>query len=311
MMNHRSCERALQRVAILSSLTLLLAGFAEQAGADVLIVKSGDLPQYEAPIAAFSQRISKTTREITIDIDAQRRLRHSARNGKVEAIFALGGQAVFSAHQAFPEVPLVFAMVLNRDRVDVTGSITGVDVQLPIESLFTRFKLMMPKLLRLGIIHGPSLSERNVERIRTAAASLQIEAVTARVQHTDEVAGAYRRIRTKIDALWMVPDPVVVTRDNFGYLSHRSRHDGIAFLAFSENFVRAGALMSISPNYRTMGEQAAVLLERLLEDPRHPPEIQAPLGSRLVVNAAVASDLGLDTASSLLGNADTLINERR
>ncbi len=284
------------------------------ASATVLIVKSDDLVQYNQPIESFRSRIGRPVAIVDLEGEnakGERILNDHTRGLHVDAIFALGGRAAYLARKVFPATPTIFAMVLNRDRVDLSGPVTGVDVQLPVESLLARFKLLMPGLRRIGVIHSRALGKPAVERLRRAASSFQIEVVTAAVRHPDDVAGAYRRIRKEIDALWMVPDPVVVTRDNFVYLSRRTRNDGIAFLAFSENFVRAGALMSVSPSYDTIGEQAAVLLERLLESPDQPPAVQAPLGSRLVVNAPVATALGLDTKTDLLGSADMLIDERQ
>jgi len=106
----------------------------------------------------------------------------------------------------------------------------------------------------------------------------------------------------------MLPDPVVISRDNFRYLSQRCSNDNVAFLAFSENFVRAGALLSISPDYTTMGSQAAVLLERMIEDGEQSPPVQAPIGSSLVVNERVARDLGLEFGPGLMTMADVIID---
>ncbi len=303
------------RSATLALLVAATIGIsAPAASATVLIVKSDDLVQYNQPIESFRSRIGQPVTIVNLagdDSNGERILNRYTRGLKVDAIFTLGGRAAYLARKVFPATPTVFAMVLNRDRVDLSGPVTGVDVQLPVESLLARFKLLMPGLRRIGVIHSSALGKPAVERLLRAASSFQVEVVTAMVRHSDDVAGAYRRIRKEIDALWMVPDPVVVTRDNFAYLSRRTRNDGIAFLAFSENFVRAGALMSVSPSYDTIGEQAAVLLERLLESPDQPPAVQAPLGARLVVNAPVATALGLDTKTDLLGNADMLIDESR
>ncbi len=310
-MRHFIRQRSFGLVAAVAMLVLAGTGaWPASAKARVLIVTSGDLPQYRAPIAAFERRTKRPATLVqlkgTPDV-ARRRLERAAAEAPVEAVFALGGRAVYLAREVLPSTPLVFAMVLQHQGLDLHGPVTGVEVQLPVESLFARFKMLLPTLHRIGVLYGPTLGPEAIERIRRAAAAVQVELVAARVRHPDEVAGAYRRIRTRIDALWMVPDPVAITRDNFAYLSHRTRNDGIAFLAFSENFVRAGALMSIAPTYETMGEQAAVLLERLLESPGHPPPIQPPLGTRLVVNTEVARALGLDRTATLLGSADELI----
>jgi putative ABC transport system substrate-binding protein len=147
-----------------------------------------------------------------------------------------------------------------------------------------------------------------IEDARKAASDLEIELHVEHVKYSDDVPGAYRRLRSEIDALWMMPDAVVVTNDNFRYLAERTKRDGIAFLAFSENFVRAGALLSVAPDYATMGAQAAAILERMLAQADATPVIQAPIGSSLVVNADTARSLGIDIDANILSFADKVID---
>ncbi len=277
----------------------------------VLIVKSGALAQYEKPIEAFSQAIERPVRVLELDSergDAQALLREAAARLKPVALFALGAPAAHAGRSALPSLPLTFAMVVNWERYGLDrGPVSGVTVELPVAALFTRFKLILPQVNIIGVIHSPATDPARIERARQAAASLGITLVEEAVAYPDEVAGAYRRMRTEIDALWMVPDSTVVSLRNFEYLSSRTRRDQVAFLAFSENFVRAGALMSIAPNYETMGSQAAVLLERLIENPASPPPVQAPMGSTLVVNEAVAQRMSMKMDKATVSMADVII----
>jgi len=280
--------------------------------AAILIVKSENLPQYQAPIAAFRQAVARETVEIDIGGSREtgsRLLREIASERKPEAVFALGAKAAYLSKELLPDTPMVFAMVLGWSRYDlIEGSVTGVAVEIPEEALFTRFKLMLPRLRTLGVIYSRETDPRIITNARKAATALNLNLREEVIDHSGDAAGAYRRMRSEIQALWMVPDPMVVTRDTFAYLAHRTRSDHIAFLAFSENFVRAGALLSIAPSYETMGSQAAVLLERLLASPGDAPPVQAPLGSTLVVNGETAKTLGINLNSTVINMADHIID---
>lgn len=282
------------------------------APAHVLIVKSDDLPQYQQPIDAFvAAHPGKVT---TVNLGGSKeegrdRLLRAAKHESIDAVFALGAQAAWLSREVLPRAPLTFAMVIDWQRYGLGESATGVAVELPVDGLLARFKLLLPNLRRLGVIHSSHASASTLESARAAAASLGIELRSENVSHADDVAGAYRRMRREIDALWMVPDPVVVTEDNFRYLAERTRSDGIPFLAFSENFVRAGALLSVAPDYATMGSQAAVLVERTLERQNGRPSVQPPIGSSLVINAETARELGIDVNEDILRLADKVIDE--
>jgi putative ABC transport system substrate-binding protein len=234
----------------------------------VLIVQSENLAQYHVATAAFESASGAATVVVRIDDPiekARKKIRRAAEVSAPDAIFALGAQAAVLAKAELPEIPLVFAMVMDWQRHGLDGSGTaGVALEVPVDDLLTRYKLMLPQLRRIGLIYSTAMSDDFLSGARAAAQRLGIELSEEPVTAADQVAGAYRRLRRDIDAVWMIPDPGVVTRDNFAYLAHRTRNDEIAFLAFSENFVRAGALLSVTPNYTTMGSQAAALLGRTL-----------------------------------------------
>lgn len=309
-----------QRLALLAATTALLmaASMALTVGtavAGVIIVKSDDLPQYTPPATAFRQASKRESVEVVLrsklDQSDSEFLKQAASTTRPSAVFALGSRAAIAAREAFPETPLVFAMALGWSRnITTDGATTGVSIELPTADLFVRFKLIIPGLHRIGLITSDSDS-RTVDEARAAASELGLEILHETVGHHDEVAGAYRRMRSRIDALWMVPDPVVVTRENFDYLSTRCRNDGVAFLAFSENFVKAGALLSVAPSYSTMGSQAALLVEQLITDPGNVPPVQSPLGAKLVVNADTAKALGLDLNATTIHMADRVITPTR
>lgn len=296
----------------LACMLLTLCAHPSVCEAKILVVKSDALPQYEAPIQAFAASIDDAVEIIDIQGSrerGERLLRSAATDGKVRGIFALGTQAAYLSKRILPSVPMSFAMVLNWDQYQFDGPTTGVSVEIPVDVLFTRFRLLLPHATRIGLIHSERVSEQRLAAARSAARALGMTLVEEKVRFADDVPGAYRRIRSAIDALWMPTDPLVVTRDNFRYLSQRCAKDDVAFLAFSENFVRAGALLSISPDYATMGSQAAVLLERTITTPTSPAEIQAPLGSSLVINAEVAEEIGVDLDAAMLGMADVVVGK--
>jgi putative ABC transport system substrate-binding protein len=286
---------------------------ATGASAEIVVITSDELPQYEGPIRAFEQALGAPVRVLDIEGSretGERVLSRLAEKGDVDGVFSLGSQAAYLTRAMMPTIPMAFAMVLDWQSLPLGGPTTGIAVEIPVDALLTRFKLLLPSIARLGVVYSTMTSPGTLHEARKAAAALQIELVEEDVAHSDDVAGAYRRMRNEIDALWMLPDPIVVTRDNFRYLSARTRKDGVAFLAFSENFVRAGALLSIGPHYETMGAQAVVLLEHLMKSPTAPPPVQPPLGTTLAVNVETADAIGLDLDPGILGMADLVVDDR-
>jgi putative ABC transport system substrate-binding protein len=307
----RPITTAIALVALVLILAQVVAAADDRPG-PVLVVRSGNLPQYDEAVASFAAAVDAPLVDIEIGESRERgtrRLVDAAAGHHPRAVYALGARAAYLSRRMLPEIPVVFAMVLGWQRYGLdSGPVTGVALEIPVDSLFTRLKLMLPHVKSLGLIHGDGTDAELVERARTAASVLGMTLVEEHVNADDEVPGAYRRMRRNIDALWMLADPVVVTRDNFTYLARRTRADGIAFIGFSENFVRAGAVVSVSPSYATMGTQAAILMERLLADPSAAPPVQTPVAANLIVNADTIVALGLDLDAATIGMADVVVS---
>jgi len=288
-----------------------VAADAHSGALRVLIVESEKLPQYAAATSAFESASGAQTVVVRVGdspAEASKKLHRVAEVDCPDAVFALGAQAAVLARREFPEIPLVFAMVMDWRRHGLARNGTaGVALEMPVDDLLTRYKFMLPGLERVGLIYSSTMSRSFIENARAAAERVGITLLEEAVSAPDQVAGAYRRLRRDIDAVWMIPDPGVVTRDNFAYLAHRTGNDRIAFLAFSENFVRAGALMSITPDYATMGSQSAALLRRLLRDTHAKSVVQSPLGSRLVINASTARAVGIDLDATVVTMADAIV----
>jgi putative ABC transport system substrate-binding protein len=226
-------------------------------------------------------------------------------------VFALGSRAAGLANAELSDLPLVFAMVDNWQGQGLArAGAAGVSPDIPIDALFTRYKLMLPRLRRIGIICSDQTPRNYLALARTAARRLDLSLRVVTVASDGDVSRAYRTLRGDIDALWMIPDTRVATPSNFALLAQRTRQDEIAFLAFSESSVQAGALLAVTPSYTTMGSQAAALLDQLLRDAVRVRGtiVQTPFGTRSVVNAATARALGLPIDAALLSMADVIID---
>ena len=73
-------------------------------------------------------------------------------------------------------------------------------------------------------------------------------------------------IDDSVDAIWLLPDPQVITPDNFYYITNLAQRMRLPVLASSERLVQAGALLSVSPDRKSVGQQAAKLALEMLND---------------------------------------------
>ena len=131
-----------------------------------------------------------------------------------------------------------------------------------------------------------------------------------RVQDGRDVRGAFQRLRKDIDALWLLPDRLVITPENFRYLRDETRRLGIPLLVYSETLVRAGALMCVAPSLEAVGEQLAELSKEILGGaPIADMQDRAPGRVRVVLNRDTLDAIGLDVDPLMLDFVDEVFSE--
>ncbi len=283
---------------------------------DILVLTSAEVPAYQETIEAFRRHGSYTLRQFELDGNQARgeKLLSEAMKQKPVLVLALGAKAAYLAARRVREVPVLFADVINWHNYGLSGkNVSGISLDVPIQSMFAQFLMTVPGLKRLGILYHPKHHEPRRQEAARVAAEYGLELVALPVEEAAAVPKVFAALAPKIDAFWMLPDQVIYTASNFSHLQQQCLQRKLPFMAFSEEFVRAGALLSISPDYRAIGMQAALMAGELLSQqakPQGEPEtrVVAPVGTTLVFNRRTAASLGLAVPPSLLQMADTLID---
>jgi putative ABC transport system substrate-binding protein len=114
------------------------------------------------------------------------------------------------------------------------------------------------------------------------------------VRDRTEFEPALRKIDKSYDALWIIPDPVVLSkRLSERILLYSIRHR-IPLMGLSEQHVKAGALFALVSSYKENGRQAAERVRRVLsgEDPAQVP-VGTPKQLEVVFNARTAQSLSI------------------
>lgn len=283
---------------------------------EVVVLLSADRQAYQQPVEAFTDAIDVPVQVV----DLQGKARSSTGEALIEAVatakpplvFALGADAAHLARQALPNVPIVFAVVINwkQSRLKDSPNVTGVALEVPAEVQFTQLKLVAPHIDRVAVIHSAA-SDLVVAQAASIAKNVNVELVPVRVESRDEVESAWKSVRRKVDALWMVPDGKVLDRDTFNYLKDATLDAGVCFMGFSDSFVEAGCLLSLSADYDGLGAQAGLLARRILDGEVVPADhpVEQPVSTFLTLNVAAAEEIGLELDEDILDIADHLVGE--
>jgi putative ABC transport system substrate-binding protein len=284
--------RGRQALALAAALGLLAPGVG--MAATVALVQSAALAPYDQAATAFTAAYAEPVSRFMLDEAAPDLLVRRVQSTRPDVVVAVGLKAALFARDRLPHIPMVFCVVPNYDRFDLTGAaITGVSADVPPERELAALRTALPGVKRVGIIYGRGTGAALARRARAAAGAMGMVLVESAVSDLSSLQQAARELAGQVDALWFPADPTVATPEAFRALLDLSLERHKPLLVFSESLVRSGALVAASPDYAWMGTQAAGVVRRIRNGERAGDIAVLPLRrTRVVVNPATARALG-------------------
>ena len=284
------------------------------ARADIVVIVSDSLATYDAPVERFSAMVGRATTRFDIQGSRARAdvLIRQLQADPPPLVFALGAKAAYSAVNGLPGVPIVYAMVLDPARYGIGGTqVTGVSMTVPAEAVLSQFQLFAPEVRRLGVLLSVNNSGAQTRAALEAAEKLGFELDLQRITNARDLRSTWQRMSETVDALWLLPDPLVLTPDAFRYLRNDSMRRRVPMLASTENLVRAGALLCVAPDRSVAGQQAAELARRILDQGELPGVIEPPLPAamRVVLNRDTQEAVGIKVDELMLDFADEVVQK--
>ena len=209
--------------------------------------------------------------------------------------------------------PIVFCMVLNPQAAGLVQSmqssgnnLTGASLDIPVKVQFETLQSVVPKVKRIGVFYNPAETEKVVQPAARVAAEMGLELVGIAVTSPEQLPEFATTLRTRrLDALWSVADSTVFASSrSLEFLVRRAVEARIPFMGLSPDFVKSGALLALSVDYRDIGlqcgEQAAHVLRG---SPPSSVPITIPRKVTLHINPSTARGIGLEVPSAILDKA--------
>src|SRR5262249_50528894 len=235
----------------------------------------------------------------------------------VNVIVANGPPVLHVARSATRTVPIV-AIDLETDPVAIGvaaslarpgGNITGVFLDFPN---FTAkwIELLVesnPKLSRAAALWDPVTGPVEVESVKKAAESLNIELEILETRRPADFEGAFLiAIQRGAGAMAMLSSPLISS--NVQMLAELSVGHRMPAITLFPDFARTGGLLAYGPNLLGLYRQVGVLTGNVLRgaNPADLP-IERPTKFELVLNLRTAEVMAISIPASLLLRADEVI----
>ncbi len=260
----------------------------------VVVVKSQDLAPYNRAVDGFRETISNRVVELNLKGDSgedHEAIIKQIGHIRPDVILAVGVKAALLAKSKLIQYPIVYAMVISPEKYRLSGdNIYGIPLEVPPSEQFKVLKRIIPALEHIGVIYDPEISGGLVAKAIDQAKNLGLSLETLEVHSRKEVPNAVHHLKDKeIDAIWMVPDSTVYSEETLPFILTFAFDEGLPFLAFSESFVEAGALLSLSPDYEDVGRQASLKIDEILNGKVQ--NSSHPFKYRLVLNLKTAKKI--------------------
>lgn len=170
---------------------------------------------------------------------------------------------------------------------------------------FSRIKEIQPGLKRLRILWASDGYAPYERTVGETGARLGIQVTTFRLSGPGSLPGALRKALGETDAIWLPPDPLIVTRENLLILREFSWENKVPFYGSTKSMTREGAVASFGISFAEMGKAAARAAMTLNNGGRLP-ETVFPEKAETTLNAAAAAKLGLEFPRRILDEAGYL-----
>lgn len=308
MMNRRGILINIKMMALFVAAQILMAGVlgAESHAADLYgIIKSYDIQQTKSIVEGFKSSFPEAeVAELVLGKSLksnQEAVQKFIQAKKPSVLICLGLMAAVSSAKVEKRIPILFTMVINYMRYSkkypeiAQKNVTGIAMEIPLSSQITQFRMLYPGLKSLGVPYNPEASSEIVKSAIKSSKSLNIRIVPIPVLEAKDIEAELKKNRKSFNGLWMIGDVKLYNKKTNALqkLVDFSNNSDVPLLAFSENFVKAGAFFSVSINYKSLGSQVALMGRSLVIDRVRPEKLKVapPIGTFTVLNRITAEKI--------------------
>lgn len=168
------------------------------------------------------------------------------------------------------------------------------------EVLLARMRKLFPGMKTLRVLWSSDLQDSEVGELASVGAAQGIKVLSERVVNPSRLPESLRAVAGRADALWLMPDPLLVNARNFAVLREYSAAAHVPFFAPTEGLAEKGATATLAAPFVDVGRAAAKALKELESggkphNPYHPTRVVVTVS----LSAAKAAGLDLEKASEV------------
>lgn len=231
----------------------------------------------------------------------------------VDLIYAIATPAAQGAQGATDETPIIFAAVTDPVEAALVasedhpgGNITGVSDRANIKDQLEIYKELDPSIKTLGIVY--SLDEINskvqVDEVERLGKDLGFEIKTKGILNISDLGPSASALISEVDGFYLLSDNKIAS--SISLLTDMLIENKMISVCGEESQVRGGGLLTRGMKYKSLGNQAGAMAEKILVEKISPADIpvEGPEEEKMIVNERTLEALGLSKDLAVLKDAE-------
>lgn len=219
-------------------------------------------------------------------------------------VFTVGTVATDAALKGITDIPIVACLVLRTDGLRKAPNATGVGLEFPLDTQLAWMQKFLPRSSTIGVIYSAGENQQKVEAAAEAARTAGLRLEAKQVRSPQDVPAALNNLSKQADALWSIPDSVMLSPTIAKNVLLFSFRNSIPVVGPSTAWVKAGALYALDWDYADLGGQCGEQADRILKGvaPSSVP-VATPRTARYTINLVTARQMKLELPEQLVKGA--------
>lgn len=288
------CASSIVKACRLHTLCLLLMFIPMQAWAapavTLLLSDTGGI--YQEAATAMQTDLESAGVQVTSQYLSQR---GEARREDWVVVFGVAALQQIMAERG--NAPVLTVLVPRASYLRITAgktrAVTALYLDQPLERMAALQHNALPNSRRTGVLLGSTMKALR-EEAEQAATSQRLDIRARTIDSSEEVFPALTELSEEIDVLWLMPDPLVVNRNNLQSLFLQTYRQRLPVMAYSAALVQAGAMLGLYATPTQLGHEAGQWLKTLIAASGRPlPMARYPTSFVVAINPSVARSLNM------------------
>ncbi len=288
----------------------------EQKTVKIVIIKSRNITPYNVAAFEFIAKMQKKSDYLSLCLDKKKDTKGlllQIIEFNPAVIVTFGTSGIRWAKANCKSVPIIFSMILNpvelkiiSEKRDKSSNMAGVILDIPIKIEVAWIKKILPDTEKIGMLYNSENTENYTKRFsdylkKTGSACFL---KTRHVSSIGAIVDNLKNLNQKLSVLVGVYDSFVYNQRTIRQILLFTLRNKIPFMGVSPQYVKAGALFSISADFKDQGIQAAELVQMVLKG-RKPADIPLRYPNKIVlsINRNTVKRLDIKISKEILKNA--------